>query len=189
MSKEKKIKASDWLISSSEVKTEKKGGDDSKSPDFFDLKNKGDSAVVTFLDKDPNEPGWEKPPAVKYHKIWQMKDGEKWFTLALCRESLGETCPICERNKTLEEDDRTNSPALNEFAYTVLVQNEDEDGELYPASKQIRMTNEAQHDRLIEKSLAVEKSNDIGLKELTGLRGNSWTVERPDKDFVPRIGS
>ncbi len=161
--------------------------DNENAPAFFDLKKVGDSAVVAFL--DPND---SVPVLVKLHKVFGYNEGENYPSWVVDPTSLGQTNHLQEYlDKNLDKSSRDYGQLTSNryYCFTVLREGEQKDnGERYPAYRQIRLTKNTQAKAYASRSAEVLNAERGQMKDLEGLHGNWFYLNRPDEDFVPRIG-
>ena len=161
-------------------------------PAFFDIKEKGQQHVLTFLNPDYVPKKVLPPVHVKLHKLFNFNEGEKFPSWVVDPRSLGQENVLQEYLDTNVDRDSPEYKQMRMqeyYCFTVLRQgNKREDGTRYPAFRQIRLTNSKQSEVYLERMNAINKEDQGPTAELTGLYGNSFYVSRPDANFVPRIG-
>jgi hypothetical protein len=161
--------------------------DNENAPAFFDLKKVGDSAVVAFLDPDDSV-----PVLVKLHKVFGYNEGENYPSWVVDPTSLGQTNHLQEYlDKNVEKTSRDYGQLTSEryYCFTVLREgNQKDDGTRYPAYRQIRLTKKTQAKAYGSRCQEVIDADRGAMKDLSGLHGNWFYLNRPDEDFVPRIG-
>ena len=164
-----------------------------KAPAFFDIRDEGASKIVTFLDPDPDGEKVGLPPLVNVHKIFAFADSkDKFPSYVLCPRSDGKENKLQDYCDTLdkESDEYKAMCSKQMYCFTVLVEgDEKEDGTRYPHSRQIRLTNLRQAQKYVERVDSAKKKGGRGaLKDVNGLCGHTFYIDRPDEDFIPRIG-
>lgn len=161
--------------------------DNQNAPAFFDLKQVGDSAVVAFLDADDSV-----PVLVKLHKVFGYNEGENYPSWVVDPTSLGQTNHLQEYlDKNVDKSSRDYGQLSSEryYCFTVLREgNAKDDGTRYPAYRQIRLTKKTQAKAYGKRCQEVIDADRGAMKDLSGLHGNWFYLNRPDEDFVPRIG-
>lgn len=190
-----------WFDSGDEIPVEPPTANPDKMPKFYDIKDKGSSVRTTFLDPDPNlEEGIKKPPILTVHKVFGFRDGDKFPSQVLCPGALKDkdgnkkVCELCvhceEELKDSDEREYKNLKADKYHCQTVLADygNTNRDGEKYPPLKQIRLANAKQYGKATKRIGELQKIDEGPLEVINGLYGNTFKVERPDEEFIPRIG-
>ena len=171
---------SKWVLDESQMRSPAKN-----QKIFVDLK-KNQSVEITHLNPDG-----EKPPALKVMKIYGYKSPEdKYPSYVLCPASPEEACPVMDYWGTLEDgrDKDTMSP-VNYYCYSVIIQEEDDKGEMYPAQKQIRLLKKSQTGFLDQKIEEVSKITKGALKDVAGLQGETYLLSRSDDQMAARVGT
>lgn len=181
---------SSWFTKSeslSEFTPEKKtGGGGGNNWPFF-LKA-GTSSEITFLNPDEGE--GSNIPILHFHNLTVLKDGKPSYERVACSMPKDGNCPFCDYTKAQPEGVQWKTRAKKVHCVSVLEDsgNENAEGELYPPTKRLRLSNEKDMATLKEHRKTIQDTKKGAMKDLNGIHLCTFSVSRSEEDKAAAIG-